>query len=64
MLQFTDLNDILHVVHIRNVTHVQFRETQNNFVVSFHFIGGQYVVPATVNAETASLIAEKLGELS
>ncbi len=36
MLQFTDLNDILHVVHIRNVTHVQFRETRITSL--FHFI--------------------------
>ena len=57
MLQFTDLNDIFHMIHIHNVNHVQFRKTPTNTVVSFHFNGGQHVVPVTTD------IAKKLGEL-
>lgn len=63
MLQFTDLNDIFHMIHIHNVNHVQFRKTPTNTVVSFHFNGGQHVVPATVDIKTAERILKELGEL-
>lgn len=51
------------MIHIHNVNHVQFRKTPTNTVVSFHFNGGQHVVPVTVGPETATDIAKKLGEL-
>ena len=59
MLQFTDSNQIKHIINMSNVNNVVIRNNNNAHVISFH-MPGQHVVPVTVDEETLERITHVL----
>ncbi|WP_180040738.1 MULTISPECIES: hypothetical protein [unclassified Acinetobacter] len=61
MLQFTDLNNAEHTIHLANMTNVVYRKTNDAHVITFHMLGN-HIVPATVDSVTAARLIQELGE--
>ena len=61
MLQFTDLNQAKHTIHLANMTNVVYRKTNDAHVITFHMLGN-HIVPATVDRVTAERLLKELGD--